>query len=517
MPAGTGLMQSAAGGMSPSELARLEYLEANEYKVTYWASIATNSGTITKPTGSTIILDSFASGVDALVETISNGQPTGYSPVTGGGAYVTVSSFDASGNYTLSGTPSATPVALLYILTIPADQYQNLDLTKVITSEPHVYLALDGSNANTDVDIGNYSMNAKSFHVKGTAGAGHVGLKHQSADITANASESSIGADSDGVAVWKNNGNVLQKFYLFKRTAVGDANYTILKSDEFVVTNAAFTAPRTWTLPADAIDSTEIVVADNLQTITSTNTLTVGVATGKYLNGVLNGTLTVSTAGAWRRFKTDGSGNWFYDAGIARLGVSQTFTGINTFSQAIVASSETASTIASFDASKNIKSLATSTYPSLTELSYVKGVTSAIQTQLDGKGYTVSSRFYAALSPTDGTTYYPVYVFASNVTSGGARSRHKVLKSGTKVNVGWTHSCSAGSNEGVTLYVTNVTTSTTITITSTIDMSASTANNSYLNNLLVYTAGDLIEVSFLCPSWATNPTALVFNVDLQFI
>jgi hypothetical protein len=46
---------------------------------------------------------------------------------------------------------------------------------------------------------------------------------------------------------------------------------------------------------------------------------------------------------------------------------------------------ETASTIAHFDGSKRIKSLATSTYPSLTELSYVKGVTSAIQTQLNDK------------------------------------------------------------------------------------------------------------------------------------
>ena len=46
---------------------------------------------------------------------------------------------------------------------------------------------------------------------------------------------------------------------------------------------------------------------------------------------------------------------------------------------------ETASTIASFDASKNIKSLSTATYPSLTELSYLKWVTSALQTQLDAK------------------------------------------------------------------------------------------------------------------------------------
>ena len=63
---------------------------------------------------------------------------------------------------------------------------------------------------------------------------------------------------------------------------------------------------------------------------------------------------------------------------------SPTFTGTVT-SPAIILSSETASTIASFDASKNIKSLPLATYPSLTELSYVKGVTSAIQTQINSK------------------------------------------------------------------------------------------------------------------------------------
>jgi hypothetical protein len=51
----------------------------------------------------------------------------------------------------------------------------------------------------------------------------------------------------------------------------------------------------------------------------------------------------------------------------------------------------TASTIASFDASKNIVSLSTSTYPSLTELSYVKGVSSALQTQLNSKQATLTN------------------------------------------------------------------------------------------------------------------------------
>lgn len=45
----------------------------------------------------------------------------------------------------------------------------------------------------------------------------------------------------------------------------------------------------------------------------------------------------------------------------------------------------TASQILATDGSKNLVSLDTATYPSLAQLAYVKGVTSAIQTQLDGK------------------------------------------------------------------------------------------------------------------------------------
>jgi hypothetical protein len=52
---------------------------------------------------------------------------------------------------------------------------------------------------------------------------------------------------------------------------------------------------------------------------------------------------------------------------------------------------QTASTIASFNANKQIVSLSTGTYPSLTELSYVKGVTSAVQTQLNNKQATLTN------------------------------------------------------------------------------------------------------------------------------
>jgi len=66
------------------------------------------------------------------------------------------------------------------------------------------------TGATSDVDLGNYGLNAKTFNVKGTAGNGHIGLKHQSANITAATSESSLGADASGNPVWKNDGNTIQ-------------------------------------------------------------------------------------------------------------------------------------------------------------------------------------------------------------------------------------------------------------------------------------------------------------------
>jgi nitrogen fixation protein len=110
-------------------------LQNNEYKITYFAEISTATGTITKPTGSTIMLDQFAGGVDAYVSKIANGQPTGNFPTTAGGVAVDVSSFDAMGNFTLSGAPSSYPVALIYILKIKAKDYSNLDITKILDLE----------------------------------------------------------------------------------------------------------------------------------------------------------------------------------------------------------------------------------------------------------------------------------------------------------------------------------------------------------------------------------------------
>ena len=64
----------------------------------------------------------------------------------------------------------------------------------------------------------------------------------------------------------------------------------------------------------------------------------------------------------------------------------------------------TASEIVINDASKNLTSAAVATYPSLTELTYLKGVTSAIQTQFSGKVTGPASATDTAVAIYDGTT-----------------------------------------------------------------------------------------------------------------
>ena len=123
---------------SPSDAgltSRVSTLENNEYKITYFESVSAATGTITNPAQSTILLDQFFSGIDAYVSTIVNGQPTGILPQTSGSTPVDVSSFDALGNYTLTGTPSAFPVAIIYILKIKSIYYSNLNINNILDLE----------------------------------------------------------------------------------------------------------------------------------------------------------------------------------------------------------------------------------------------------------------------------------------------------------------------------------------------------------------------------------------------
>lgn len=86
-------------------------------------------------------------------------------------------------------------------------------------------------------------------------------------------------------------------------------------------------------------------------------------------------------------------------------GSGLTITG-TTITASAAGVSGTINEIAYFDSGTSISSLPVATYPSLTELSYVKGVTSAIQTQLNGKqasgSYLTSANIVATI--TNGVT-----------------------------------------------------------------------------------------------------------------
>jgi hypothetical protein len=95
---------------------------------------------------------------------------------------------------------------------------------------------------------------------------------------------------------------------------------------------------------------------------------------------------------------------------------SQTITGGQPIQNTL-----TPSELVATDTNKKFQSLAVATYPSLTELSYVKGVTSAIQTQFGtkiakatGSTYTVNAvscltaAEYAGITPDANTLYFVV-------------------------------------------------------------------------------------------------------------
>lgn len=76
-----------------------------------------------------------------------------------------------------------------------------------------------------------------------------------------------------------------------------------------------------------------------------------------------------------------------------------------------------ASQLVATDASDNLVSLSTTTYPSLTELSYVKGVTSAIQTQIDGKQATLTNGYGISGTTTKQVSLTSTQVFATATTT----------------------------------------------------------------------------------------------------
>jgi len=151
-----------------------------------------------------------------------------------------------------------------------------------------------------------------------------------------------------------------------------------------------------------------------------------------------------------------------------------------------------------------IGSLTTATYPSLTELSYVKGVTSAIQTQLNAKsaGYALMLGALAG-ALTGGQT---IYFGHPSRAAAGTAAIHRIYipQSGTIKSVYIiSASATAGTSESWTMSVRlNNASNTSIG-----SVSAATTTRVWsgtgLNIAVV--AGDYVEITTTNPNWATAP------------
>lgn len=60
------------------------------------------------------------------------------------------------------------------------------------------------TGATQDVDLGNNGLDARFLKITGTAGTGHIDLKHQSGDATGQANSTKLYANSSGYLKWKN-------------------------------------------------------------------------------------------------------------------------------------------------------------------------------------------------------------------------------------------------------------------------------------------------------------------------
>lgn len=233
---------SGGGGSDPSLGARVTVLEDNEYKITYFEAVSSASGTVTIPTGATILLDQFQGGIDAYVSTIVNGQPTGILPTTSGGTPVDVSYFDSLGNYTLTGTPSSFDVALIYRLSIKAVDYSNLIIDNILDLE---------SNFRSDIlDISSIRYTGKYYTVPysgnlNTVLAGYVGAVYMfpvpigedhSIDALRFKVTSAVALSTITIGLWGDDGsglpgNLLLNSGTIPTDTTGDKTYTFTQID----------------------------------------------------------------------------------------------------------------------------------------------------------------------------------------------------------------------------------------------------------------------------------------------
>ena len=162
-----------------------------------------------------------------------------------------------------------------------------------------------------------------------------------------------------------------------------------------------------------------------------------------------------------------------------------------------------------FTGTSTIGSLPTATYPSLTELSYVKGLTSAVQTQLDTKTFSVP--FLAnAFDPADAANYF--FGGISNSLAPSTTNTNQDFVIGYPCTVVGcviqAHgNVTQGSSEDVALSLRNNTTATTTSMGNfKTNATSSTTVVTAITGLNISVGASDSIVLQMNGTWATNPT-----------
>ena len=124
-----------------------------------------------------------------------------------------------NGSGITGGTITTSGTLAIDTLLISTRAWRQKGIDSVVAIIPSLTGYVPYTGATQDVDLGAFKLNAQSLHVKGTAGNGHLGLKHQSANATASANEVSLFADSLGNLGWQNGNLYLSKFITSANTA----------------------------------------------------------------------------------------------------------------------------------------------------------------------------------------------------------------------------------------------------------------------------------------------------------
>ncbi len=152
------IWNASGGGSDPTIEPRLTNLEDTQYVYELFENIGGSlSGTITPPTGSSILLDRYEGLADAIIVQLVSGVPSDQPVLTAASSIITTT-FNTSGDYVLSGTPAdpEPSMGLVYQVLIQAKYAHLIPIGTIINktnlNEPQGTISF--RTASTTVDFG---------------------------------------------------------------------------------------------------------------------------------------------------------------------------------------------------------------------------------------------------------------------------------------------------------------------------------------------------------------------------